>query len=154
MIHNSVKKSLRILSRSVTVFIIIFTFSFCSAQNASVTEQPPADAENKGPSYLGVLFSNHPRGVRIVNIYPGSPADKAGLQKGEIITHVNSFPVGGELSLKNTIRSYSPGTSLQLRIINRKGETEEKTAVTELLPEGLLSFPETGEPAFGISPYK
>lgn len=41
----------------------------------------------------GVIFANHPDGFRVHDVIPDSPADRAGVQAGDVITHFNGQPL-------------------------------------------------------------
>jgi S1-C subfamily serine protease len=56
-------------------------------------------------------------------IMPGSPAAKAGLQPGDIITAVNGTQVGSVNQFVATIANYAPGDTVTLTV-NRGGQTK------------------------------
>ena len=51
----------------------------------------------------------------------GSPADKAGIQQGDIITKVGDTPLDGEHSFINTLFHFAPGDTISLEVF-RQGE--------------------------------
>jgi S1-C subfamily serine protease len=142
--------------RSTEHLLFVFIIVILTGCRTSSVKTEPADS---GISYIGVLFSNHPSGVRIVNIYPGSPAQKAGFKNGEVITHVDNVPVAGEFSLRRIIRQTKPGSYIKIRILNPESGSTERTVKTEALPNDPLEFPTSDYPAFGngsepVIPYK
>lgn len=68
------------------------------------------------PPMLGVSIEDHAEGALVLNVSPGSGADKAGLKKGDIITWIAGAIVKNRVSLANEIRRYRPGDTLQLKI--------------------------------------
>lgn len=60
-------------------------------------------------------------------VVSGSPADKAGVKDGDIITMVNDDTVGEAAGLSTLLAQYTPGTSVQLTIL-RDGKTQTVTA--------------------------
>jgi S1-C subfamily serine protease len=60
------------------------------------------------------------------SIIPGSPAEKAGLRKGDIIVKVGSYEVGAGRSVSTLVGEFSPGDKIELTII-RDGKTIVKT---------------------------
>jgi len=54
----------------------------------------------------------------------GSPAEKAGLKPGDIITHVNDEPVDGRHSLTELVQDYKIGDALKLRVVFQGKERE------------------------------
>ncbi len=73
-------------------------------------------------SGIGVEVSPDPRGLRIVQVFNGSPAAHAGLRPGDMITAVNGRSLAGlpELQATNLV-SGPPGTSVALRIARGGG---------------------------------
>jgi serine protease Do len=63
----------------------------------------------------------------------GSPAAKAGLESGDIITAVNGTPVNDARDLARTIGMMAPDTSIKLEIV-RNGESRSITATLAKVP--------------------
>lgn len=74
------------------------------------------------------------RGVLIAGIYRNGPADKAGLQYGDVIIEINQRPVPNTHSLLDIISSNKPGTKLDVRIW-RNNEYKNLTAVLTQRPQ-------------------
>jgi Do/DeqQ family serine protease len=73
------------------------------------------------------------RGVRIAEIAPGGPADRAGLQAGDIVTELNGSLVQDSNAFRNRIASTAPGSEVTLTVV-RNGRTEQRTARLGELP--------------------
>ena len=67
-------------------------------------------------------------GATIASVNPGSPAAKAGLQAGDVVTKVNSRLITDSVSLIAAIRSYDPGTTVTLTYT--RGGSPKTTKVT------------------------
>jgi putative serine protease PepD len=65
-------------------------------------------------------------GAGIARVTPGSAADQAGLQRGEVITKVGDEDISGAASLVATIRGHRPGDKVTLTVV-RDGDTNEVT---------------------------
>jgi serine protease Do len=80
------------------------------------------------------------RGVRIVEVMGGSPAERAGLRKGDIIVAVNDQPVNGPPDLTRRIAATPPGTRTPLTVVR---DGDRKTIQVELgrLPERAQQQP-------------
>jgi serine protease Do len=50
-------------------------------------------------------------------VFPGSPADQAGLRSGDIITYVDTTRVDGENPLDEILTQYSPRETINLRVL-------------------------------------
>jgi putative serine protease PepD len=56
-------------------------------------------------------------GAGIESVQPGSAADKAGLERGDVITKVDDQAITGYQSLVATIRGHRPGDSVTLTVV-------------------------------------
>lgn len=99
------------------------------------------DVENQG--YLGISCQNvsadiaemyHiPIGVYVLGATEGSAADKAGLQKGDIITKFDGTSISDYDELKNILQYYKAGETVELVIERAKedgGYQEQSVSVT------------------------
>ena len=75
---------------------------------------------------LDVRYSG--QGARVRSIEPGSPADKAGLEVGDVIVEVNGDAVNDSTEFVVELRTYAPGESVELTL--QDGSTVKVT------PEG------------------
>jgi serine protease Do len=80
-------------------------------------------------------------GALVSTVNDGSPAEAAGLKRGDVITGFNGEPVADSNSLRNRVAGTSPGSTVTLRVV-RGGE--EKTLTVKL---GELSGPKTAQNA-------
>jgi len=72
-------------------------------------------------------------GVIITNIVVDGPADKAGLDRGDVITHINDEQVRDYHETLNKISMQKPGNKMTLTIV-RSGKTISKEAVVAERP--------------------
>jgi serine protease Do len=72
-------------------------------------------------------------GALVAELQANSPAVKAGILAGDIITHVNGNPVRDARELARTIGTMSPGTSVKLTLL-RKGAEQTVTLTLGELP--------------------
>ncbi|WP_199700739.1 S1C family serine protease, partial [Jiangella rhizosphaerae] len=68
------------------------------------------------------------RGALIAQVNPGSPGEEAGLQEGDVVTHVGDRVVSDATSLIAAVRSHRPGDEIELTYV-RDGQ-EQTTTVT------------------------
>jgi|SRR5579871_49071 len=61
-------------------------------------------------------------GVLIAQVTPDSPAAKAGLKVGDVITTINNDPVEDVNSFRLAVAGFAPGTKVELKV-NREGKT-------------------------------
>ncbi|HEY1927677.1 MAG TPA: Do family serine endopeptidase [Caulobacteraceae bacterium] len=75
-----------------------------------------------------------PVGVVVTQVWPGGPADRAGLRSGDVIEAVNGAPIDSEGTLTYRVATLRPGESAQLTV--RRG-------ATSLLPHLTVEPPPT-----------
>ena len=68
------------------------------------------------------------RGAVIANIVPGSPADKAGLRRLDVVTRFGDTEVESAEELVRAVRSKEPGAKVELTVF--RGDEERKLTVT------------------------
>jgi carboxyl-terminal processing protease len=74
---------------------------------------------------VGMTVEEVERGLRVLTVYDGSPADRGGLKPGDVITHVDGRAIAGQSSEESTTRIKGPaGTSVRLTV-RSKGEVRE-----------------------------
>ncbi len=71
---------------------------------------------------LGVFLGETPDGVRVEQVFPGTAAARAKMQRGDIILKVNEIEVMDRANLIDTVRSHLPGEKITLHV--RRGEEE------------------------------
>jgi Do/DeqQ family serine protease len=81
----------------------------------------------------GSLGLNDVRGALVASVQPGGPAQKAGLQRGDVILDVNGTAVTDSNSLRNQVAGLRPGSRASLTIV-RDGRRETLQAVLAELP--------------------
>ena len=93
----------------------------------SVVAQLIADGKATHP-YLGVKLSDSsdPAGAKVSEVASGAPADKAGLQNGDVITAADGSAVTSSDQLVAALAADSPGDRVQLTVA-RGGSTRTVT---------------------------
>ena len=76
---------------------------------------------------VGMTVEEVARGLRVLTVYEGSPADRGGLEPGDVITHVDGRSIAGSSSEQSTTRIKGPaGTSVKLTV-RSDGRTRQET---------------------------
>ena len=78
-----------------------------------------------------------PHGIIIESVEPGSPASRAGLQGGDVITAVNGNPVKTGNDLVNAVTSAPLGSKMEINYV--RDHKEKKTSVTVESREEVFS---------------
>lgn len=71
---------------------------------------------------LGVYTEKDDKGAKVTGMVDDSPAAKAGMRKGDIITKVNEKAVAGPASLSEIIGTMKPGDKVDITYIRDKNE--------------------------------
>src|SRR6185437_16072987 len=79
------------------------------------------------PAMAKAFNTTDTRGALIGNVTANSPAERAGLQKGDIIREVNGKPVDNSNQLRYRINMLPPETSVTLKV-DRNGTFRSLTA--------------------------
>ena len=83
------------------------------------------------------------RGALVNEVRPGSPAEKAGIEPGDVIRSVDGMPINDFSDLPPAIGSKAPGTSVKLAIL-RGGKPIERNVTLSRLDEGTGDAPAAG----------
>ena len=81
-------------------------------------------------AWLGVYMEGeHPNGGVIVQrVVDGSPAEKAGMRAGDVVTHVNADPVTSPMDLSSAVRRRKVDETIMIKI--KRGGGEKTLPVT------------------------
>ena len=94
-------------------------------------------------------------GALIAQVSPGSPAEKSGLQPGDVVTAVGSTPVKNSKDLQRLVLETRIGQSLHL-LVWRKGQQQTLALNTGEMPDDAVAArggapgAEAGAPAYGL----
>jgi len=75
-------------------------------------------------AFLGVLSEDNELGAKINEVSEGSPAEKAGLKKDDIITNVNDEKITGPKDLYDAIGKFKPADKVQISILKNGAKTK------------------------------
>ena len=77
------------------------------------------DAGSSYGAYLGSIpdMTSSPGGVRLMGVRKDSPADRAGLRAGDVITRIGDQGVPDLQAMTNALRSFKPGDTTEIVVI-------------------------------------
>ena len=84
------------------------------------------------PDLASSLGLSDARGTIVSSVQPGSPAERAGLRRGDVITAINGAPVSDSNSLRNQVARIQPGTDVTLTISRDNREQQVRVTLGEL----------------------
>lgn len=74
------------------------------------------------------------RGVLVYFVEPDSPADRAGLRKGDVLTEFNGEPVAGQSEMFFKVAETTPGKNVLLKVLRDRKEVDVRATVGERPP--------------------
>jgi serine protease Do len=75
------------------------------------------------------------RGVVVGAVEQGSPAERAGLRQGDVITALNGNQIADGNSLRNLVASAGPGAEVALTVLRDGREQQVRARLDELSNE-------------------
>ena len=72
---------------------------------------------------VGLSVSDNERGLRVVEVFRGSPAAEGGIRRGDVITHVDGEPLAGKTAEQASLLIKGPsGSTVTLVVVTGKDE--------------------------------
>ncbi len=90
-------------------------------------------------------------GALVSQVIPGSPAEKAGVQAGDIIVKFKGEPVTGAAQLKNLVGKEKPGGEATLSLVRDKKNLDLKVKIGERTQKAIASAGSLGSGPSEIS---
>jgi S1-C subfamily serine protease len=85
------------------------------------------DLDSQAAAQLGLNVSS---GALVVNVVSGSPAAKAGIQPGSVITQVDGTQITSAASLSPAIQGHKPGQSIRVTWVDQAGSHTASVTLT------------------------
>jgi serine protease Do len=95
--------------------------------------------EKKGRFALGLTLGPEPHevGVVIAGVTPGSPAERAGLTSGSVITRIGAVKTGRFLDALVSLQEQSPGVPFLIFTVDGEAEREHRVVIEKVpAPDG------------------
>ncbi len=81
---------------------------------------------------VGMTVHEHERGLLVVTVFADSPAEKAGIRKGDVVTHVDGESIAGESTDVSTAKiKGKPGTTVELTVLPGGSKRKRRTVDVE-----------------------
>ena len=97
------------------------------------------------PAIAKAFGDKEARGALVGDVSANSPAQKSGMQKGDIILDVNGKPVADSNELRMTISMMQPDTNVNLRILRNGAQKDVAVQLAELPTDTAASNRHNGE---------
>ena len=98
-----------------------------------------ADLAELDSALVKSLGAEHLPGVMITTLPSGKPADKAGLEAGDVILAVDGQTITDSAALQRTIAARAPGSRVSLTILRNKKTMEVSVELGEQTPDEQLT---------------
>lgn len=98
------------------------------------------DAQQRGSAdYVGIGIISSPgdRSIMVIYVFPGSPAERAGIMRRDRITHVDGFPFENPRTDPSRIRG-AEGTTVRLTVTSPGRQPREIEVVRERISGGVV----------------
>ena len=93
---------------------------------------------NDNSAFLGIFSEKSDKGALVKDVSKGSSAEKAGLQKGDIITEVGDKTISNPEDLSAVIKTYKPGDDVKITYL-RNGKKKDTKAILGKA-DNMMSF--------------
>ena len=86
------------------------------------------------------------RGALVNDVRAGSPADKAGIEPGDVIRAVDGTPIDDSSDLPPVIGAMAPGATAKLSLLRNGKPLERRVTLTQLDESTVATAPQRGVP--------
>lgn len=106
--------------------------------------------QNLTPDLAGAMGIKAEEGALVADVQPDTPAQKAGIQAGDVITAVNGTKVADSGELRNNVAENPPGTTVRLTVLHHGQERNVSVTLKPLSVKTANAAP----PPMGNNPSK
>ncbi len=91
------------------------------------------------------------KGVIVANVLPEGPADKAGIEQGDIITGYDGHKIESVVELRNLVAETTPGNTVKVGVLRNKKEMELAIKIGDLEKEQKEAKAQVGNKKLGVT---
>ena len=129
----------RILAGFVLVAILAtsaYAGEKCTGTTQACLNKMAAGAGEK--SWLGIEKAKSDEGYTVAKVYPGSPAEKAGFQVGDLLVSINDMAMGSDELKKGYEKVSKPGSTVKYTVMRGGKEMQLKPTLVKM-PEEVFA---------------
>ncbi len=109
------QRRIAIVAVGLTLVLAGAAYAVTSAVVGGSSRPTPAVATGSR-AWLGIDVATSPQGgVMVVDVFPGSPAQAAGMEPGDVITQINGHQILTPRDVRAAIAGKHPGDQVQLQ---------------------------------------
>ena len=122
---------------SIILATLLLASPLCSA------EVDTAGGDDHEPGFIGVSYEPSELGVRVTAVLPGGPAEKAGIEKEDVLVTAGDQVLGGlsAVEVYEVVSGFRPGEEVPIQLL-RSGNPRRVTLVPAVAPEQFRVSPE------------
>ena len=112
-------------------------------------------SEGGNKAFLGISTEKTDNGVKITNVMDASPAEKAGLKEGDVITMIGNKKILEAQDVVNEVRSHKPKDEVKIKYVRNEEAGETKAILNEskgFMKSFSFSNSGNGEHFFNLQP--
>jgi hypothetical protein len=110
------RRQRRVALAAVAATLLLAGAVYAVAASLSGSSRTTSAATIGSRAWLGIDVAATPQGgVMVVDVFPGSPAQAAGMEPGDVITRLNGKPVFSPSDVTSAIASAHPGQRIRLQ---------------------------------------
>ncbi len=91
------------------------------------------------------------KGVIVANVLPEGPADKAGIEQGDIVIRFDGKKTESVVQLRNLVAATAPGTTVKVGVLRDKKEMEMTIKIGDLEKEQKEVKAQVGNKTLGVT---
>jgi serine protease Do len=91
--------------------------------------------QNVTPELAKSFGMSEPKGALVAEVNPGSPAEKAGIHRGDVIIEFNGHPIHEMNELPRLVAGTPPGSKANLKVLREGKEKALNLTISELTEE-------------------
>jgi PDZ domain len=110
------QRRIAIVAVGLTLVLAGAAYAVTSAVVGGGSGKPTPGVASQSGAWLGIdVASTAQGGVMVVDVFPGSPAQAAGMEPGDVITQINGHQILTPRDVRTAIASMHPGDQVQLQ---------------------------------------
>lgn len=147
------KRSMQMIA---SLMLVLVFAGLVSAQHEQQQQQPVKTNPNPNAAYFGAKFADisdevaeqleldSQDGVVIMEVFPESPAGKAGIKQGDVIKELDGKPIDAKEAFMEIMRGKKPDDQVKVKLIREK-KPEELTVTLTKRPANFDAMANPGQ---------
>jgi serine protease Do len=102
----------------------------------------------------GLKLKEPVKGAIVTDVMPQAPAEKAGIEQGDVITQYNGQNIENVTQLRNLVAATSPGESVKVKVLRDNKEMELTVNIGDLSKAQQTQLAMAGDKTLGVTVQK